>query len=72
MNKATEGMSAEIIQSVSDEGIIHHVEKDPGARHSPDLFHVQQELVRGTAVALESKKKKAGKVLEEAVREVYG
>ncbi len=72
VNKATEGIPAEIIQSVSDEarGIIHHVENDFGAHHSPDLFHVQQDIVRGTAVALESKIKKAENVLKEAVREV--
>ncbi len=72
LNKELEGLPVEIVQSVSDEarGIIHHVEKDLGAHHSPDLFHVQQDLVRGTAVALESKIKKAEKVLEEVGKEV--
>jgi uncharacterized protein DUF6399 len=61
-----------VIQSTSDEGrgILHHVEEELGAHHSPDLFHVQQELVKGTSVVLESKKHQAQKTLEEATQEV--
>ena len=72
MEEAVEGLPVEVIQSTSDEGrgILHHVEEDLGAHHSPDLFHVQQELVRGTSVALESRKRQAQKALEEATPEV--
>jgi hypothetical protein len=51
----------EIIQSTSDEGrgLIKYVEKELGAHHSPDLFHVQQELTRATSAPLRAKYKQA-------------
>jgi hypothetical protein len=72
MKEVMEGLPVEVIQSTSDEGrgILHHVEEELGAHHSPDLFHVQQELVKGTSVVLESKKHQAQKTLEEATQEV--
>jgi transketolase len=41
-----------------------------GAHHSPDLFHVQQELVRGPSVALASKRRYAEQAVTEAVQKV--
>jgi hypothetical protein len=72
LNDAIEGLQVEVIQCTSDEGrgIVHHVEKDFGAHHSPDLFHVQQEVVKGTSVGLESRKNKAEKSLSEASEQV--
>ena len=63
--EATQGLRVEIIQSTSDEGrsLCHHVEQDLGGHHSPDLFHVQQELVQGCSVALASRHRQAVKVL---------
>jgi len=57
MNEALEGLSVEVIQSASDEarGIVNHVEQHLGAHHSPDIFHVQQEISRGTSAAMASK-----------------
>lgn len=65
--EATAGLPIEIVQSTSDEGrgLLRHVETDLGVHHSPDLFHVQQELVRGTSGVLTSKTRQA----EEAVAE---
>jgi hypothetical protein len=39
-----------VIQGASDEakGLLRHVEKDLGAHHSPDLFHVQHEIAQAT------------------------
>ena len=63
VEKATTGLSVKIIQSTSDEGlgIKKHVKKGLGAHHSPDLFHVQQELVKGPSVALAGQKRRADK-----------
>lgn len=72
MKEAIESLPVEVVQSTSDEGrgILHHVEEELGAHHSPDLFHVQQELVKGTSVVLEARNHQAQKTLDEATREV--
>lgn len=66
--EATKGLPIEVIQSTSDEGrgLLHHVKKDLGLHHSPDLFHVQHELVKGTSGALASKVRQATKTVEKA------
>jgi hypothetical protein len=65
LTEATQGLPIEVIQSTSDEGrgLLHHVKKDLGLHHSPDLFHVQHELVKGTSGALASKVRQAAKGL---------
>ena len=65
LTEATQGLRVEIVQSTSDEGrsLCRHVEQDLGGHHSPDLFHVQQELVQGCSVALASRQRQADKVL---------
>jgi len=57
MDEATKGLSVVIVQSTSNEGkgIVHHVEKDLGVHHSPDVFHVENEIVKGTSTPLASK-----------------
>jgi hypothetical protein len=66
--EATRGLPIEIMQSTSDEGrgIVHHVKEDLGAHHSPDVFHVQNELVKATSGPLAGKVRQAAKVLEKA------
>ena len=61
MKDATKDLPVEIIQSTSDEGkgILHHVKKDLGAHHSPDVFHVQHEIIKGSSAPLSRKTKKA-------------
>ncbi len=68
LTEATHGLPIEVIQSTSDEGrgLLHHVKKDLGLHHSPDLFHVQHELVKGTSGALASKVRQATKTVEKA------
>ncbi len=70
--EATAGLPVEIIQSTSDEGrgIVCHVKKGLGAHHSPDLFHVQQEVVKGASVALSSRNRQALKGVEKATEKV--
>lgn len=72
LKQATAGLAVKIIQSTSDEGkgIVKHVQDDLGAQHSPDLFHVQQELTRGPGVAIANKTRCAEQVLAEAVQKV--
>ncbi|MBF0204091.1 MAG: response regulator, partial [Desulfamplus sp.] len=72
LEKATEGLNVEVIQVTSDEGkgIVSHVKNDLKAHHSPDLFHIQHELIKGTSVMLKSRVKKAEKALKEASEEV--
>lgn len=70
--EATADLSIEIIQSTSDEGkgLLRHVEVDLGAHHSPDVFHVQHELVKGTSGALASKMRQAEQAVAEAAKQV--
>jgi len=72
MGAAVAGLPVTIVQSTSDEGrgILHHVKNDLGAHHSPDVFHVQHEIVKGTSAVLASGKKKAEAVLQQAVEQV--
>ena len=48
MEKALSGLNCRVMQSTSDEapGLLAYVEHHLGAHHSPDLFHVQHELVK--------------------------
>ena len=70
--EATAGLPVTIVQSTSDEGrgILHHVKEDLGVHHSPDLFHVQYELIKGTSLALASQQRQAGEALAEIVTRV--
>lgn len=72
IREGLENLSVEIIQSASDEGkgLVKYVEKELGAHHSPDLFHVQQELTRATSAPLRSKIKQAEKACEESTAHV--
>lgn len=72
MEEATKGLNIEVIQCTSDEGrgIVSHVTNDLNAHHSPDLFHIQQELTRGTSVSLKSREKKAEKTLTQSSEEL--
>ena len=72
MQQATAGLAVKVIQSTSDEGrgIIKHVQDDLGAQHSPDLFHVQHELVRGPSVALAGQRRHAEQAVAEAAQKV--
>lgn len=68
MAPALAQLNCEVIQSTSDEapGILAYVEHQLGAHHSPDLFHVQQELSRAVCAPLATKERAADKALTEA------
>lgn len=66
MSQATKGLPVQIIQCTSDEGkgLLLHAKEGLGAHHSPDLFHVQQELSRATSAPLSAHVRGAEKALE--------
>jgi len=72
INKAVGEKPVEIIQSTSDEGrgICSHVKNGLGAHHSPDLFHVQHEVVKASSAPLASKKRQAEEALAKAAQAV--
>jgi hypothetical protein len=72
VNEGVCGLNVEIIQSTSDEGtsILAHVKQDLKAEHSPDLFHIQQELSRATSFPLKSQEKEFEKAVEAAEKKL--
>ncbi len=72
IEQAIDGLAVEVVQSCSDEasGILRHVREELGAHHSPDLFHGQQELHKGTSLALESQISQASQEVEQAGKRV--
>jgi hypothetical protein len=72
MAEATAGLAVEIVQSTRDEGrgLLHHVKEDLGVQHSPDVFHVQNELVQGSSGALASQKRRAEQAVVKAAAQV--
>jgi hypothetical protein len=67
MAEATEDLPIELVQSTSDEALalIKHAEVDQGAHHSPDLFHVQHEVGKGTSGSMGRHVAAAQKVVED-------
>src|SRR5215470_4159596 len=68
MERALSGLHCQVIQSTSDEapGLLAYVEHHLGAHHSPDLFHVQHELVKAVSGPLATKQRAAAKAAAEA------
>jgi hypothetical protein len=68
MEQALSGLQCHVIQSTSDEapGLLAYVAHHLGAHHSPDLFHVQQELVKAASGPLATKPRTASKAATEA------
>lgn len=71
MQEAIGERPIEIIQATSDEarGLCHHIKEDLGVHHSPDVFHVQHEIVRGMSASLSAKTRQADKKVEEAAQQ---
>ena len=57
-----DGLDVTVIQGTSDEAtaLRRHIETDFGAHHSPDLFHGQQAVSKGTSLHLARQVKQAG------------
>ena len=68
LKEALGDLPIEIVQVTSDEAkaLIKHAEKEIGAHHSPDLFHVVHELFKGTSLAMAREVKAARSAVEEA------
>jgi len=68
MEQALSGLKCHIIQSTSDEApaLLAYVEHHLGAHHSPDLFHVQHELVKAVSGPMATKQRAAGKAATKA------
>jgi hypothetical protein len=72
MAEATADLRVEIVQAVSDEakGLLAHAREGLGVHHGPDLFHVQHDLGRATALCLASAERQAAEELEKARMQV--
>jgi hypothetical protein len=68
MAPALEQLNCRVIQSTSDEapGLLAYVEHYLEAHHSPDLFHVQHDLVKAVSGPMASKERAAHKAVTEA------
>src|SRR6266446_5402490 len=68
MEQALSGLHCQVIQSTSDEapGLLAYVEHHLGAHHSPDLFHVQHELVKAVSGPMALKQRAAAKAASKA------
>lgn len=61
-------LNVDVVQCTSDEGtaILAHIKNELHAQHSPDLFHVQQELSRATAGPLSKQERDMEKAVVKA------
>ena len=69
MSEALARLPVVVIQSTSDEGrgLVKYVREDLGVHHSPDVFHVQHDLVKATCGPLASRRRQAKKANDKAV-----
>ena len=72
MAPALAQLNCEVIQSTSDEapGLLAYVEHYLEAHHSPDLFHVQHELVKAVSGPMATKERAAHKAVTEATEQL--
>src|SRR5204863_618464 len=68
MAPALAQLNCRVLQSTSDEapGLLAYVEHYLEAHHSPDLFHVQHELVKAVSGPMATKERAAHKAVSEA------
>jgi hypothetical protein len=71
MDVALEGLPVDVIQSTSDEarGILNHATQHMLAHHSPDIFHVQQDITKATSAAMASRVSAMEKKIEALEKE---
>jgi hypothetical protein len=72
MTPALAKLNCRVIQSTSDEapGLLAYVEHYLEAHHSPDLFHVQHELVKAVSGPMATKERAAYKAVTEATEQL--
>jgi len=68
MENALKNLPFEVVQAISDEAkaLKKHAKDGLSAHHSPDLFHVQHELVKATSLRLIKRQRDATKEMERA------
>src|ERR1700745_1816268 len=72
MEPALAQFNCRVIQSTSDEapGLLAYIEHYLEAHHSPDLFHVQHELVKAVSGPMATKERAAQKAVSEATEQL--
>src|SRR5262245_66457249 len=72
MEQALSGLNCQVIQSTSDEapGLLAYVAHYLEAHHSPDVFHVQHELVKAVSGPMAAKERAAQKAISEATAQL--
>src|SRR5262245_13501621 len=72
MTPALAKLHCRVIQSTSDEapGLLAYVEHYLEAHHSPDLFHVQHELVKAVSGPMAAKERAAHKAISDATEQL--
>src|SRR5262245_48002937 len=72
MAPALAPLNCRVIQSTSDEapGLLAYVEHYLEAHHSPDLFHVQHELVKAVSGPMAAKERAAHKAISDATEQL--
>jgi hypothetical protein len=72
MTPALAKLNCRVIQSTSDEapGLLAYVEHYLEAHHSPDLFHVQHELVKAVSGPMATKERAAHQAVTEAAEQL--
>jgi hypothetical protein len=72
MEPALAQFNCQVIQSTSDEasGLLAYVEHYLEAHHSPDLFHVQHELVKAVSGPMAAKERAALKAVSDATEKL--
>lgn len=72
MAPALAQLNCRVIQSTSDEapGLLAYVEHYLEAHHSPDVFHVQHELVKAVSGPMATKERAAHKAISEATEQL--
>jgi len=68
LSEALQQLPVQVIQATSDAGsaLLRYAREFLGVHHSPDLFHIQQDLVKATALPLDAKYRRALEALGQA------
>ncbi len=68
--RATEDLPVEVVHVTSDEakGMCAHITNELGGHRSPDLFHVQHEVVKGTSLPLAGQVRQAEEAVTQATQ----
>jgi hypothetical protein len=71
VQEGTRGLNVEVLGVTSDQaaGILHHAQQELGVPQSPDLFHGQRELSKGTSAALAAKERATQTAVDQALQQ---